>query len=220
METVHRLIEALMFASARPLEMGELVEATKQHPQEIEQALAELTEFYKPRGINIVKVAGKWEFRTAEDLGEHLTIEKQVRRRLSRAAIETLAIVAYHQPITRAEIEEIRGVSISKGTLDILLQEAWIRPKGRKQVAGRPLTWGTTEKFLEDFGLESLDALPGLEDLKASGILELRPGMLALSEIHPSQVPDQDNEQDDDWEEDVDEDEMEDESDFQLESIT
>ncbi|MEE2704649.1 MAG: SMC-Scp complex subunit ScpB, partial [Pseudomonadota bacterium] len=120
-------------------------------------------------------ISNKWFFRTSPDLSEYLKIEKIVPKKLSRAATETLAIIAYHQPITRAEIEEIRGVIISRGTLDILLEEGWIRPRGRKKVPGRPLTWGTTSDFLDHFGLESLSDLPGIEELKAAGLLDSKP---------------------------------------------
>ncbi len=129
---------------------------------------------YAGRGVNLVKVAGGWAFRTAPDLSEKLKIEKPVTRKLSRASVETLAIIAYHQPVTRAEIEQVRGVGLSKGTLDLLFEQNWIKPMGRRRAPGKPVTWGTTDFFLEHFGLGSLDDLPGQEELKAAGLLDPR----------------------------------------------
>jgi segregation and condensation protein B len=129
---------------------------------------------YALRGVNLVRVANKWTFRTASDLSWLMTRESTETRRLSRAAIEMLAIIAYHQPVTRAEIEEIRGVITSKGTLDVLLETGWIRPRGRRKTPGRPLTFGTTEAFLSQFSLEVLGDLPGLEELKGTGLLDSR----------------------------------------------
>lgn len=169
-----RLIEALLFASAQPIEeetlAGRLPEGVN-----VSRVMAELQRTYEVRGINLVKRGTAWAFRTAPDLAHHLRTEADVARRLSRAAIETLAIIAYHQPVTRAEIEEVRGVALSKGTLDTLFAAGWIRPKGRRRTPGRPLTWATTQGFLDHFGLESLDDLPGIEELKATGLLDLRP---------------------------------------------
>jgi segregation and condensation protein B len=127
---------------------------------------------YAARGVNLVRVAGKWTLRTASDLAWLLTREALVSRKLSRAAIETLSIVAYHQPVTRAEIEEIRGVTTSKGTLDVLLETGWVRLRGRRKAPGRPVTYGTTEAFLSHFGLEALADLPGLDELKGAGLIE------------------------------------------------
>ena len=135
------------------------------------RGLALLAAHYSHRGIRLVKVAGGWTFRTAPDLAEHLTVHRVVRRRLSRAALETLAIIAYHQPATRAEVEDIRGVSLGRGTLDLLLEAGWIAPKGRRRTPGRPITWVTTPAFLEHFGLDNLDDLPGLDELEAAGLL-------------------------------------------------
>ena len=126
------------------------------------------------RGVNLVRIAGKWTFRTAHDLAWLLAREAIEQRKLSRAALETLAIIAYHQPVTRAEIEDIRGVSISKGTLDVLMETGWIRPRGRRKTPGRPLTFGTTEAFLGHFGLEALADLPGLDELKGAGLFDGR----------------------------------------------
>jgi segregation and condensation protein B len=168
-----RLLEALLFASAEPIDQAQLA---KRMPDgvDIKAALAQLQAEYAPRGVNLVRVANKWTFRTAGDLSWLMTRESVETRRLSRAAIEVLAIIAYHQPVTRAEIEEIRGVITSKGTLDVLLETGWIRPRGRRKTPGRPLTFGTTEGFLSQFSLEQLSDLPGLDELKGTGLLDSR----------------------------------------------
>ncbi len=166
-----RILEALLFAAAEPLDEAKL----KSHLAEIEDIaglLEELRAFYAGRGVNLVHVAGKWAFRTAEDLAYLLERYAVQERRLSKAALETLAIIAYHQPVTRAEIEEIRGVTTSVGTLDILLETGWVRLRGRRRAPGRPVTYGTTEAFLNHFGLESIKDLPGLTELRASGLLD------------------------------------------------
>lgn len=168
-----RLLEALLFASAEPLDEATLA-ARLPADTDLRATLDRLQAEYAPRGVNLVQVAGKWSFRTASDLAWLLTKDSVVTRKLSRAAIETLAIVAYHQPVTRVEIEEIRGVVASKGTLDVLLEIGWVRPRGRRKSPGRPVTYGTTEAFLSHFGLEALDDLPGLEELKGSGLLDGR----------------------------------------------
>ena len=168
-----RLIEALLFAGTQALDEKELADRLP-NDANIPVLLADLTELYANRGVNLVKVAGGYAFRTAPDLSEKLKIEKPVTRKLSRAAIETLAIIAYHQPVTRTEIEQVRGVGLSKGTLDLLFEQNWIRPMGRRRVPGRPVTWGTTDFFLEHFGLPSLDDLPGQEEMKAAGLLDPR----------------------------------------------
>jgi segregation and condensation protein B len=134
--------------------------------------LQQLHREYAPRGVNLVRIGGKWTLRTATDLAWLLTHESVVTRKLSRAAIETLAIVAYHQPVTRAEVEEIRGVSTSKGTLDVLLETGWIRLRGRRKAPGRPVTYGTSEAFLSHFGLDALNDLPGLDELKGAGLVD------------------------------------------------
>jgi segregation and condensation protein B len=139
---------------------------------DVSALLEELKGFYASRGVNLVKVAGKWMFRTAEDLAYLLERHAVEERRLSKAALETLAIVAYHQPVTRAEIEEIRGVSVSSGTIDVLMEIGWVRPRGRRRAPGRPVTYGTTEEFLVHFGLESVKDLPGLAELKGAGLLQ------------------------------------------------
>ncbi|CAM5383301.1 Segregation and condensation protein B OS=Afipia felis OX=1035 GN=scpB PE=4 SV=1 [Afipia felis] len=168
-----RLLEAMLFASTEPLDVASLA---KRLPADadVKALLEQLQADYAMRGVNLVRVANKWTFRTASDLSWLMTRESTETRRLSRAAIETLAIIAYHQPVTRAEIEEIRGVITSKGTLDVLLETGWIRPRGRRKTPGRPLTFGTTEAFLSQFSLEQLGDLPGLDELKGSGLLDTR----------------------------------------------
>jgi segregation and condensation protein B len=141
--------------------------------------LGELRDHYQGRGVHLVRAGRTWAFRTAPDLAARLAAHKEVARKLSRAGIETLAIIAYHQPVTRAEIEEIRGVGLSRGTLDSLLEAGWIRPRGRRRTPGRPTTWGTTDAFLDHFGLESTDDLPGTDELKAAGLLDPRPAIEA-----------------------------------------
>jgi segregation and condensation protein B len=168
-----RLLEALLFAASEPLDQAALA---KRMPDgvDIKVALAQLQADYASRGVNLVRVASKWTFRTAGDLSWLMTKEITETRRLSRAAIEVLSIIAYHQPVTRAEIEEVRGVVTSKGTLDVLLETGWIKPRGRRKTPGRPLTFGTTETFLSQFSLEALGDLPGLEELKGTGLLDSR----------------------------------------------
>src|SRR6201989_3637020 len=168
-----RLLEALLFASAEPLDQATLA---KRMPEgvDIKIALAQLQADYAMRGVNLVRVANKWTFRTAGDLAWMMTRETTETRKLWRAPIALLAIVAYHQPVPRAEIEDIRGVVTSKGTLDVLLETGWIRPRGRRKTPGRPLTFGTTEAFLSQFSLEALGDLPGLEELKGTGLLDSR----------------------------------------------
>jgi segregation and condensation protein B len=172
-----RLLEALLFAAAEPLDERALA---KRLPAgvDVREFLRRLQIEYAPRGVNLVHVGNKWAFRTANDLSWLLTHEAIEPKKLSRAAIETLAIIAYHQPVTRAEIEEIRGVSAAKGTVDVLLETGWIRPRGRRKAPGRPLTYGTTAEFLSHFGLEAVGDLPGLDELKGSGLFDgtLPPG--------------------------------------------
>jgi len=166
-----RLLEALLFASREPIDEATLA---KQLPDgvNVKQTLAQLKEEYATRGVNLVRVGRKWTFRTADDLSWLMTRQTVETRKLSRAAVETLAIIAYHQPVTRAEIEEIRGVVAAAGTLDVLLKTGWIRPRGRRKAPGRPITYGTTEHFLSHFGLEEVGDLPGLDELKGAGLLE------------------------------------------------
>jgi segregation and condensation protein B len=166
-----RILEALLFAASEPLAEDYLA-AHLRSGEDVAALLEELKGFYASRGINLVRVAGKWAFRTAEDLAYLLERHAVEERRLSRAALETLAIIAYHQPVTRAEIEEIRGVQTSKGTLDVLLETGWIRPRGRRRAPGKPITYGTTDAFLGHFGLDAVKDLPGLAELKATGLLD------------------------------------------------
>ncbi len=166
-----RMAEALLFAAAEPLDRNTLL-ARLPDGVDVDAIIASLSEAYATRGVNLVKVGGKWAFRTAADLHFLLTEEREQTRKLSRAALETLAIVAYHQPVTRAEIEEIRGVGLSKGTLDQLMEIGWVRPRGRRRTLGRPVTYGTSDMFLEHFNLEHTRDLPGFEELKAAGLLD------------------------------------------------
>ncbi len=166
-----RILEALLFAASEPIAESYLSQHLKSG-DDVAALLEELKGFYASRGVNLVKVADKWTFRTAEDLSYLLERHATEQRRLSKAALETLAIVAYHQPVTRAEIEEIRGVAASAGTLDVLMEVGWVRPRGRRRAPGRPITYGTTEDFLVHFGLDSIKDLPGLAELKGSGLLE------------------------------------------------
>ena len=166
-----RRIEAVLFAAERPLTRDEIA-LYMPEGSDIAGLLASLGESYMGRGVELVERGGKWHFQTAPDLGHLLRREREESRRLSRAAIETLAIIAYHEPVTRAQIEEIRGVAISKGTLDVLMEAGWVRPAGRREVPGRPLLYATTQGFLTQFGLESRRDLPGLADLKAAGLLD------------------------------------------------
>lgn len=168
-----RMVEALLFAASEPLDVKSLAQRLPEGT-DVPGLLTELQAFYAPRGVNLVPVGGKWLMRTAEDLSFLLQREAVQMKKLSRPAMETLAIIAYHQPVTRAEIEEIRGVSVSTGTLDVLLETGWIRLRGRRKTPGRPLTYGTSEDFLVHFGLESVRDLPGVEDLKAAGLLDAR----------------------------------------------
>lgn len=173
-----RLLEAILFASAEPLAEKDL-KARLPAGTDVTGLLRTLAAQYSGRGVELVRRGGTWAFRTAPDLAEALTVETVEQRRLSRAAVETLAIIAYHQPVTRAEIEEIRGVAVSKGTLDVLLESGWIRPRGRRPTPGRPLTWGTSDAFLDHFGLETLKDLPGIEEMRAAGLLDARPALAA-----------------------------------------
>jgi segregation and condensation protein B len=168
-----RVLEAILFAASEPLDETTLA-SRMPDGSNLALALRRLQADYAPRGVNLVKIAGKWAFRTANDLAWLLSRTVPEPKKLSRAAIETLAIIAYHQPVTRSEIEDMRGVSTSKGTLDVLLETGWIRPRGRRKAPGRPITFGTTEQFLSHFGLESIGDLPGLDELKGTGLLDGR----------------------------------------------
>lgn len=175
-----RIIEALIFASPEPIS-ERAIQSRLPDDVNLSALLTELQTHYESRGVNLVRAGKSWAFRTAQDVSELLNKEVDVGRTPSRAAIETLAICAYHQPVTRAEIEEIRGVSLSKGTLDLLFEANWIKPRGRRQTPGRPVTWGTTDAFLDHFGLSDIRDLPGMEDLKAAGLLESGPAINAYA---------------------------------------
>ncbi|MGB4106586.1 MAG: SMC-Scp complex subunit ScpB [Alphaproteobacteria bacterium] len=211
-----RILEALLFASAEPVSTKDLHERMPEGA-DVGGALMELKEQYKSRGVNLVESDGQWAFRTAVDLAGVLEIQREAQRKLSRAAMETLAIVAYHQPVTRPEIENIRGVATHKGTLDTLMEMSWIKPGRRREAPGRPMTWVTTPEFLDHFSLESLSDLPGLEDLKASGLLDRRPAIEAiptgsLFEDDEDFASLDDSEGDDQYEDDDESDEIESET--------
>jgi segregation and condensation protein B len=194
-----RIAEALLFAAAEPLGREELAGRLPEGA-DVDGILSDLRELYAGRGVNLVQVAGKWAFRTAGDLSFVLARDVVETRRLSRAAMETLAIIAYHQPVTRAEIEEIRGVATSKGTLDLLLETGWIRLRGRRKAPGRPVTYGTTPAFLSHFGLDAVDDLPGLEELKGAGFLDgrLPPGLAVPTPSDDMMLRDDEDPLDDD----------------------
>ena len=191
-----RMIEAMLFSTVEPLS-AEAMERRMPRGSDAAEALRRLEAHYAGRGVTLIRVAGKWAFRTASDLGFLLRSEETATRKLSRAAVETLSIIAYHQPATRAEIEEVRGVAVSRGTLDLLLDLEWIRLGRRRETPGRPVTFVTTEAFLDHFGLESVRDLPGVQELKAAGLLDAQPqGGIAVRVA----------EEDDDDDETVDED--------------
>lgn len=193
-----RILEALLFASSEPLPTRALHERMPEGA-DVGALLLDLQAMYENRGIHLVNMDGQWAFRTAPDLADALSLEKDVQKKLSRAAMETMAIIAYHQPVTRAEIENIRGVATHKGTLDTLMEAGWVKPGRRRETPGRPLTWVTTPGFLDQFALESLMDLPGLDDLKASGLLDRRPAIEALPDTQDLFIA-QDNEENDDSE--------------------
>jgi len=171
-----KVLEAMLFASSDPL-TPQAIHERLPSDADLNVLLTELRNNYSERGIQLVETGGAWAFRTSPEVASALTIEKDVERRLSRAALETMAVIAYHQPITRAEIENIRGVATHKGTIDMLLELGWVKPGKRRETPGRPLTWLTTNIFLDHFGLGTIMELPGLEDLKAAGLLDRRPAI-------------------------------------------
>lgn len=196
-----RIVEAVLFAAAEPLAEPDIAKALPEGA-DVPALLQELQRIYAGRGVNVVKVAGKWGLRTSDDLSFLLRREAVESKRLSKAALETLAIIAYHQPVTRAEIEDVRGVVISKGTLDQLLEIGWIRMRGRRKAPGRPVTYGVTEAFLSHFGLDAVTDLPGLNELKAAGLLDANlppdfdvPSPVAREELAPDEEPLEDEEQ-------------------------
>ena len=184
-----RGIEAIIFAAPAPMMAIAIAAQLKLEVAEVESLLTELQADYAERGVNLTERAGKWSFQTAPDLAPHLTFVKSRPMKLSRAAMESLAVIAYHQPLTRTEIENIRGVAIHKGTLDILLETGWIKPGKRREIPGRPLTWVTTDAFLEHFGLASVKELPGVAELKATGLLDRRPAIALVPDHEDTPEP-------------------------------
>ena len=183
-----RLLEAVLFASAEAVPERVLAQRLPEGT-DVAALLEDLKRRYANRGVNLVRAGKTWAFRTAPDLASRLVLETTVPRKLSRAAVETLAIIAYHQPVTRAEIEEIRGVSVHRGTLDVLLEAGWIRLAGRRRTPGRPMTWATADAFLDHFGLEKLSDLPGLEELKGAGLLDSGPAIQASRVLRAVHAP-------------------------------
>ena len=169
-----KVVEALLFSSSEPVK-DHVIASKLPDTIDTNEVMKEISEFYKDRGIECLRINDSWAFRTSKDVSDYLDVERVVTKPLSRPALETLSIIAYHQPVTRSEIEAIRGVGVARGTIDILLELEWIKPKGRKRSPGRPLTWGTTDKFLDIFGLEDISNLPGMSDLKAAGLVGSRP---------------------------------------------
>jgi segregation and condensation protein B len=194
-----RMAEALLFAAAEPLDEATLA-ARLPHGVDVGALLEDLAGFYAARGVNLVRIAGKWVFRTADDLSFLMQRDAIEQKRLSRAALETLAIIGYHQPVTRAEIEEIRGVSTSKGTLDALMEIGWVRMRGRRRSPGRPVTYGTTEVFLSHFGLDRVGDLPGMAELKGAGLLDtnLPSGFTVPQPVDGSELADDEDPLEDD----------------------
>ena len=187
------VVEAIIFSSSDPVR-ADVLEKRIPPSLSLDDILNELSKDYSGRGILLEKINLSWAFRTSPEVSENLTIEKVIRKPLSRPALETLSIIAYHQPVTRTEIEDIRGVGISRGTLDLLLELDWIKPKGRRQSPGRPLTWGTTDVFLDVFGLQDLSSLPGLADLKSAGLVGSKQLITEdLSKLEESNEEDQKN---------------------------
>lgn len=186
-----RMAEAIVFASAEPVSERALA-ARMPEGTDIAGLMGELQRAYRGRGVQLVKVGGNWAFRTADDLGFLLQRDAVEQKKLSRAALETLAIIAYHQPVTRAEIEEIRGVATSRGTLDVLMEAQWVRMRGRRRTPGRPVTYGTTDGFLDHFGLSEIGDLPGLDELKGAGLLQsqLPPGFRVPAPLGPNDAAD------------------------------
>jgi len=215
-----RILEALLFASAEPVSTKDLHDRMPEGA-DVGGALMELKTQYEGRGVNLVELDGYWAFRTATDLAGLLQIEREAQRKLSRAAMETLAIVAYHQPLTRPEIENIRGVATHKGTLDALMEMGWVKPGRRREAPGRPLTWVTTTEFLDHFSIQALTDLPGLEDLKASGLLDRRPAIEAIPasrDLFEEDSPEIETDDDSESEYDDDEENEDDDNDAEFES--
>ena len=193
-----RIAEALIFAAAAPLPEADIIRRLPEGPDP-HAVLARLKQEYESRGVSLVRVGASWTFRTADDLGWLLSASGRETRKLSRAAMETLAIITYHQPATRAEIEEIRGVAVAKGTLDVLLETGWVRMRGRRRTPGRPITYGTTDQFLLHFALETIGDLPGLDELRGAGLFDERlpPGFTVPSPRDGAMQDDEDALEDD-----------------------
>ena len=177
-----KILEAILFASGAPVSEEDLKEKMI-NKKDFKNEITKLQDFYETRGINLLKTGNKWSFRTSDSIKDELTIFKQQKRKLSRAATETLSIIAYQQPITRSEIENIRGVQMGRGSLDHLMEIGWIKPSGRKNVPGKPALWVTTELFIEHFGIKNLSDLPNKDELKASGFLEKRSAIATITDI-------------------------------------
>ena len=177
-----KILEAILFASGEPIEekyLGEKIDDSAN----VKKYLNELKKFYEQRGVNLINTGNKWSFRTSTELSADLTIFKSQKRKLSRAALETLSIIAYQQPITRSEIENIRGVQMGRGSIDHLIEIGWIKPSGRKNIPGKPTLWATTELFIEHFGLKNISDLPNKDELKASGFLDKRSAIATISDL-------------------------------------
>ena len=177
-----KLLEAILFASGEPVDEEDLKNKISDK-ENLSQYLNDIKDFYSSRGINLIKTGKKWSFITSSELSDDLTIFKTQKRKLSRAALETLSIIAYQQPITRSEIENIRGVQMGRGSIDHLMEIGWIKPSGRKNIPGKPALWVTTELFMEHFGIENISDLPSKDELKASGFLEKRSAIATISDI-------------------------------------
>ena len=201
-----RMLEAILFASSEPLAPHVMRERLPE-TADLGGLLMDLQKAYEGKGVNLIEVNGSWAFRTASDLGNVLQVSREVKRKLSRAAMETLAVIAYHQPVTRAEVENIRGVATHKGTLDVLIEAGWVKPGRRREAPGRPLTWVTTTSFMDHFGLESLTDLPGMDELKAAGLLDRRPAIETLpgtrdlfDKLEDDSADDAEGTEEDNWE--------------------
>ena len=180
-----KILEAVLFASGEPVEEKDLSEKINDS-KDIKKYLNELQKFYDQRGVNLINTGSKWSFRTSTELSSDLTIYKTQKRKLSRAALETLSIIAYQQPITRSEIENIRGVQMGRGSIDHLIEIGWIKPSGRKNIPGKPTLWSTTDLFIEHFGLKNISDLPSKDELKASGFLDKRSAIATISDLAKS----------------------------------
>ena len=198
-----KLLEAILFASGEPVDEHDLREKIFDK-KNLKNLLIDLQNFYKNRGINLLKTGNKWSFRTSEELTTDLTIFKTQKRKLSRAALETLSIIAYQQPITRSEIENIRGVQMGRGSIDHLMEIGWIKPSGRKNIPGKPTLWSTTDLFIEHFGLANISDLPNKDELKASGFLDKRSAIATISDLAQNDDFDENIENSDTAEENLD----------------